>query len=82
MPETAENGDSVEDDPDSRSDNDAAKKFPSMKPLVEGNANYHENQIILANVNGAENACPASSVDPTESPKTTSENDGAGESLR
>ena len=76
LPETAENGDLGEDDSDSRSDNEAAQKFPSMKSVFEDNANYHEDRIMLDNANGTENACPASSVDPSKLRETTSEKDG------
>ena len=69
MSEAAENEDSVEDDPDSPPDNEATQNFPSMKPLVEDNAKYHDNQIILANANGKENASP---IDLTESREATS----------
>ena len=81
LPETAENGDSGEDDPDSRSDNEAAQKFPSMKSVFEDNANYHEDRIMLDNANGTENACPASSVDPSKLRETTSEKDGSDKSV-
>ena len=81
LPETAENGDLGEDDPDSRSDNEAAQKFPSMKSVFEDNANYHEDRIMLDNANGTENACPASSVDPSKLRETTSEKDGSDKSV-
>ena len=81
LPEAAENGDSVEDDPDSRPDDEHTQNFPPMKTLVEDSAKYHENQSIFANANGKGNASPASSFDPTESRVTTSENDGADESV-